>query len=421
MEIAELIAATTPIPIADLTTLAATRAAFGDDVLTAFRTQIELRTTAAQTVLDAATAAQRDALLASEQRSYDGQVRERDAILGLQRAIEQRTEQRAFVPESQRPQPEAKKKSGLFGLELRALGESGGAGAVIAPAEWASTFIDRLAAESVMLRAGIRRMTTTRDALHIPRIDSDPTAAWTAEAAPIAASDPGYTDLIATPRKLASLQTISNELIADSNPDVVALLEMQTARALALKFDLGCFEGSGVPPEIRGLKNVVGITNDATLAAAPANLDVFANAITTLEANNAKATAIVMHPRTWGTLLKLKEGTAANNKPLLQDSAGSGSQGVQRAIYGVPVYLSSQLATNEGTGESSAYVFDASQIVAVFRQDTTILLDRSRLFNTDQSELRAILRADLIVPNPLAVVRISKIVTAATASRAAKD
>lgn len=34
-------------------------------------------------------------------------------------------------------------------------------------------------------------------------------------------------------------------------------------------------------------------------------------------------------------------------------------------------------------------------------------LDRSRLFNSDQSELRAKLRGDLIVPNPSAVVRIA--------------
>jgi hypothetical protein len=33
-------------------------------------------------------------------------------------------------------------------------------------------------------------------------------------------------------------------------------------------------------------------------------------------------------------------------------------------------------------------------------------LDRSRLFDRDMSELRAKLRADLIVPNPVAVVRI---------------
>jgi HK97 family phage major capsid protein len=118
-----------------------------------------------------------------------------------------------------------------------------------------------------------------------------------------------------------------------------------------------------------------------------------------------------MHPRTWGTLLKLKEGTANNNKPLLQESAGGAGQAVTRSIYGVPVYLSSQLSITEGGGaESSAYVYDASQVVAVFRQDTRIELDRSRLFNSDQSELRAIMRADVVVPNPLAVVRISKFI-----------
>jgi HK97 family phage major capsid protein len=410
MEIQEFVKSTTALPLADLTALAAHRGAFGDDVLAAFTTQVQLRTSTAQGVLDTSSQAGRDALLASEQRSYDAALRERDAILGLQRAIEARTEQRAYVPPSQAPTGKPAAKKGLFGLELRALAEGSGAGAVIAPDQWGPGFYDRLAAESVMLRSGIRTIRTERDVLHLPRIDSDPAAGWVLEAAPIPSTDPGYTDITATPRKLASLQTISNELIADSNPDVVSLLEMQVARALALKFDLSSFEGTGTPPEIRGLKNVVGITLDATLAAAPTNLDVFATAITTLETNNARASAIVMHPRTWGTLLKLKEGTAANNKPLLQESAGSGSQGVTRAIYGVPVYLSSQLATNEGTAESSAYVYDASQVIAVFRQDTTITLDRSRLFNTDQSELRAILRADLIVPNPLAVVRISKFI-----------
>jgi HK97 family phage major capsid protein len=334
-------------------------------------------------------------------------MRERDSILSLVRSVEQRTETRSFVPESQRSLPEKKKTGGLFGIELRALAGGSGAGAVISPDQWGPGFFDRLAATSVALKSGIRVIRTERDAQHVPRIDSDPTAAFVAEGAAITPSDPGYTDIVATPRKIASLQPISNELIADSNPDVVSLLEMQVTRALALKFDWAVFEGSGTAPEIRGLKNVVGITLDATLAAAPANLDVFANAITTLETNNAKATAIVMHPRTWGTLSKIKMGTANNNMPLLLETPGAE---VTRSIYGVPVYLSSQLSIAEGTLESSAYVYDASQVVAVFRQDTRIELDRSRLFNTDQSELRSIMRADLVVPNPLAVVRISKFI-----------
>ena len=44
--------------------------------------------------------------------------------------------------------------------------------------------------------------------------------------------------------------------------------------------------------------------------------------------------------------------------------------------------------------------------MVVRRQDVEVELDRSRLFNTDQSEMRGKLRADLIVPNPAAVARI---------------
>lgn len=40
------------------------------------------------------------------------------------------------------------------------------------------------------------------------------------------------------------------------------------------------------------------------------------------------------------------------------------------------------------------------------RKETRVERDSSRLFNSDQSELRAIMRADLAVPNPKAVVRV---------------
>lgn len=83
----------------------------------------------------------------------------------------------------------------------------------------------------------------------------------------------------------------------------------------------------------------------------------------------------------------------------------------------MPVYLSSQLAVNEiqGTANnaSSAHVYQADQVVTVMRQDVRVERDSSRLFNGDQSELRAIVRADVVVPNPKdpkAVVRILGII-----------
>ncbi len=54
---------TRSLPLSELTTIAADRAAFGDDVIAGFRTQIELRAQSAQAVLDAATQANRDTLL----------------------------------------------------------------------------------------------------------------------------------------------------------------------------------------------------------------------------------------------------------------------------------------------------------------------------------------------------------------------
>src|SRR5207249_1279544 len=126
-----------------------------------------------------------------------------------------------------------------------------------------------------------------------------------------------------------------------------------------------------------------------------------------LEQENASATAIVMHPRTWKAVIKLKE-TSTSNKPLVQDEAGGVPGAVKRSLYGVKVFLTSQLSTTETQGSSSlassAYVYQGSECVVVRRQDVRVEVDPYRLFNSDQTELRAISRFDFVVPNPKAVV-----------------
>lgn len=101
---------------------------------------------------------------------------------------------------------------------------------------------------------------------------------------------------------------------------------------------------------------------------------------------------------------------------LLKSETGSNEQlGRPEALP--PVYVSSQLSVTEtqgtATDSSSAYVYAPAEVVLVRRQDATVELDRSRLFDIDASEMRAKVRADLIVPNPVAVVRITGLVPAA--------
>lgn len=296
--------------------------------------------------------------------------------------------------------------------ELRGLVGTGSTnGGAFTPSATPAIFFDRLAASSVLLRSGVRVVRTDRDSVIIPRLTADTTADFVAEAGTISSTDATADQITATPRKLAALQALTNELIGESSPDVLDVVAMGMIRSIALKADLAFFEGSGTAPAIRGLKNVVGISEVSmgTNGAALTNLDPFADAIGTLEADNAEGSVIVMHPRTWKAAIKLKE-TTSSTKPLLQESAGSGSAGVKRSIYGLPVLLSSQLSITETQGTSSvassAYVYAAEQVVAVLREDAKVEKDSSRLFNSDQSEVRVLMRADLAVPNPKAVCRI---------------
>lgn len=294
----------------------------------------------------------------------------------------------------------------LLATEIRAL--TTGAPASFSPSEYASFFIDKLSAQSVALRAGIRVIRTTRDSLVIPRWTDDTTAGWTAEGDAIVSVDAGADSITTQVRKLAALQAVSNEAISDSNPSLLDAVSAGLVRSVGLTFDLGFFEGSGVAPQIRGLKNVVGITLDSTLGAdgsVPANLDTIAGAIGTLLSANAGDPVVAMHPRTWGTLLKVKEA-AGSTKHLLSDATAA----APRQILGRPVYLTSQISITETKGAnadcSSIYVFDPASVVAVIREDVRVEIDRSRLFNTDQSELRAIMRADVVAAHAAGIVRI---------------
>lgn len=299
--------------------------------------------------------------------------------------------------------------------ELRALTGAGSTdGGAYTPTEFASYFFDRLAASSVGLRSGFRVIRTSRDSLVVPRWTGDTSAAWTAEAGTITSTDATADQITATPRKLAGIQRVSNEALSDSNPALADIVAGGLVRAVALKADLGFFEGSGTAPEIRGLKNVAGITTVSmgTNGAAISSLDPFADALGALQTANTEGLAIAMHPRSWTALMKLKEGTGSN-KPVLQEHAGSAGQAVMRSIYGVPVYLSTQLSITETQGSSSvassAYVYAPSEVVVVVRDDVRVERDSSRLFNSDESEIRAITRLDMVVPNPAAVVRIAGI------------
>jgi len=179
--------------------------------------------------------------------------------------------------------------------------------ASVSPGELSTMLFDRLRAASVVLGTGIPVLTTEADSVVYPTLTADAAPAWTAEAGTITPGDPTFATVTATPRKLAHLVQLSNEVVDDSDPSVVQVLNDHLLKVLALKLDAGLLEGSGTPPEVRGLKNIAGIQTFAAGAnGLTPTLDTIADAIALLEAVNvpAERMRIVAHPRNIAALRK---------------------------------------------------------------------------------------------------------------------
>ena len=334
---------------------------------------------------NAAENAEKDTTVDTETRNEGGLAVEDRAETAEQRTVEQRvTSALRSIRKGEARSLTTANTDGLPGPEVGAF------------------LFDRLRASSVALAAGIRVIATDRESIVWPRITADVDPTWVAETDVIPEGDPAFGELTATPKKLAHRVELSNEVIDDSEPSIVDVLNVHLATMLSLKLDRGIFEGNPTadPESIRGLKYVSGIQEISlgTNGDVVTNYDAFIRAVGLLQAANVPGPyAIVGNPRTVTSL------------ELLKTETGSAEQ-LSRPAALPTFYATSQLPTTEtkgtSTDTSSAYVFAPGEVVLVRRQDATIELDRSRLFDRDMSELRSKLRADLIAPNSSAIVRI---------------
>jgi HK97 family phage major capsid protein len=434
-----------PIALADLTTIAASRTAHGDDVLAAFRTQIEQRSRAAQKVLDDAQAAGRDTLLASEQRDYDRHIRERDSVLSLLRGVEARTSQVAYVPPTQITNPENRAddlspvlgreqrcadwltrrggyvyagergveslrfgrivralalgdRRGLSGLESRVLSEgTDSAGGYTVPEILAGRFIDRVRNAMVVQRAGAQTVPMTSDTLHIARLAQPtapspdiPTATWHVEnAADITETDLLLERVTFTARTLPVLLKLSVELSEDS-VNVDEIIERELSQQLALELDRVALLGSGTPPEPDGIRNQSGVNIANFGGASPADYDFIVDAIGRIWANNHTPNARIYNSSLATHLAKLKDTT---NQPLRAPDV----------VTAVPQFITNQI-TNSGASpdDTTMFVGDFTQLLIGLR--TSFRLEVSRTAGTAFERLqvwvRAYLRADVQLAHP---------------------
>ncbi|MBF6213827.1 phage major capsid protein [Nocardia puris] len=226
-----------------------------------------------------------------------------------------------------------------------------------------------------------------------PIVTADPAAAWTPEGEEITPDDSEFDELEVTPRKVAGLTIVSNELAHDSNPSALNVVGSGLVRSIVAKVDAAFFASvTANGPD------GIGSTNHQFVDASGgiANTDPFAEAISKASTVGAVLTSFVAHPSTILTLSKLKEMTGSNRPLLGPDPSRPGASTVQ----GVALIPSPYVTDGDIWGIPRDFTF------TVLRQGTSLAVSEDAYFSSDRVGVRATMRVTFAFPHEQAIVRI---------------
>jgi len=264
--------------------------------------------------------------------------------------------------------------------------------AILTPDEVQSLVIRPLIEQAVATRVSTVLNTSTTNT-RIPVAAADPTAAWVAEGAEIAATDASLAQVVITPKKLAGLSIISNELAADSSPAATSTIGDGIVRDISRKLDAAFF-GNATANGPSGLLSIGASVVNA--GATWVNLDAFEAAKAGAEALSAVITSFACSPGTALLLSQLKEQTGSNKHLMSADPTAP----TKRLISGVPLLVSPSIADGIVWAIPGAHTFVA------IRDNTSVESDRSVFFTSDRTAIRATLRVGFGFTHPGAVGKI---------------
>jgi HK97 family phage major capsid protein len=245
-----------------------------------------------------------------------------------------------------------------------------------------------------VLRGLCSTLNVTTNAIQLDQIGLTTVAGWVAELAQKPEST-GMTLATVTANVFtaAGLATISNQLLADSNPAVDGLVTADLTKRLVALEEAAFIAGTGTGQPL-GILNTPGLgSTPLTLTTEVALMDAILDAIASTETNWGAPSAILMHPRTWTRLLKSKDAQGAfyiDPTGGVQDPR-TGLRGPVRTLWGYPVVTSNRVPTNLGTGtnESRVIVGDFREALILDRQGITVDESQHVYFTTNQTVFRA--------------------------------
>lgn len=267
-------------------------------------------------------------------------------------------------------------------------------GSILAPSQVEDLLVKPVLRQSVAARVA-KVVRTSASSIRLPVVNADPSAAWTAEGAEIAISDPEIAEIEIRFSKLAGLTVVSNELVDDSSPEASGLVGDGLSRDIVRQLD-SAFFGSSVANGPNGIGSLAGV-QVVDAGADWSNLDPFHEALSLSESVGATVGAFVTTPAVALELAKLKTGSGSNAHLLGPDPTSP----TARAVAGVPLFVTPAVEAG------SVWAVPLDRTVIGLRKDVNVETDRSAFFSSDRTAVRAVLRAGFGFPHPEAVVKIA--------------
>jgi len=243
------------------------------------------------------------------------------------------------------------------------------------------------------MRNEVRVMPMTRDIMQIPTLVSGPKVSWTSELASKSTTTARFGQATLTVYKMAAIQYISDELIADSKEiNVVELIISLFAEAIGLEEDRVITAGSGAGQPTGYASGGLGI--QAVACAGNLDFDDIINLEYLLDAKYNVGAKFFVHRNNIREMRKIKD---TNGRYLWQEPVAAGQPAT---FHGFPVVQDNNLSEAEiyfGDLKYAYWLGDRAQMSVKISQDTT------EAFTKDLTAVRVVARIAGTVVEPRAL------------------
>ena len=285
---------------------------------------------------------------------------------------------------------------------LKVLNEGqGDQGGFLVPDEFRAELL-RLSLEDAVVRPRARvvpmsgltlRYPSIRDTSHASNVFGGVTGYWTPESGTITQSEPTFSSVVLTAKKLVAGTRVANELIRDSAMSVEGLLNDLLPSALSYFEDDAFINGSGAgqPVGILNADALVSVAKETGQAASTLLTENVIKMYSRMLPRSIPRSVWVMHPDVQPQLFSMSLSVGTGGAPMFFPAGGMTGSPTPN-LLGRPVILSEKCQTLGTAGD--IYLVDLSYYLVGDRQAMEMASSSHVRFNTDETDIRIIQRVD---------------------------